>query len=97
MGGLRWTVGHRVSIDDHRFDAPVVRPIADGVDGRRMSPRCVQCKSGLVPDVMIVQVMNIFSTPNMYVALSCATCRVPLSKASLRKLNHERLKVVVYE
>lgn len=97
MGGVRWRIGDRSEIDDHRFDAPVVRSVADGVDGRRMSPRCVQCKGGAVPDVMIVQVMNIFSTPNMYVVLSCATCRVPLSKTSLRTLNHERLKVVVYE
>jgi hypothetical protein len=96
MGGLRWRVGHRVSIDDHRFDAPVVRPIADGVDGRRMSsPRCVRCKGGLIPDVLVVQVREALSAPS--VVLSCATCHVVLSAASLRTLNHERLAVVRYE
>ena len=35
MGGLRWRVGDRSNLEDHRHDAPPIRPIADGVDGTR--------------------------------------------------------------
>ena len=39
MGGLRWTVGDRRNVDDHRFDPPPVHTIADAVDGdRRKEP-----------------------------------------------------------
>ncbi len=38
MGGVRWTVGRRRNIEDHRFDRPAARAVADSVDGdRRMS------------------------------------------------------------
>lgn len=30
-------MGDRADIEDHRFDAPAVRTVADAVDGRRMS------------------------------------------------------------
>ena len=37
--GLKWRVGHRRNIDDHRFDPPRVRTVADAVDGdRRKEP-----------------------------------------------------------
>ena len=95
MGGLKWRPGDGSNVEDHRFDPPVVRSIADAVDGPTVTPRCAQCKGGTIPDVLIVQVREAINTPA--IVLSCAACRVPLSDASIRKLNHERIQVVQYD
>lgn len=95
MGGLKWRVGDGSNVEDHRFDPPAVHAVADAVDGPSMTPRCGQCKGGLVPEVMVVQILNAMTAPA--VALSCAACHVTLSAASVRTLNHERLTVVSYE
>lgn len=97
MGGVRWHVGDRSDLEDHRCDPPAVREVADAVDGVRMTPRCDHCKAGRIPvDGMRLQVMNMFDEATMYLVLSCVNCRVPLSKASLLKLNQQRLAVVTY-
>lgn len=99
MGGLRWIPGDRSNIEDHRFDPPAIRSHGDAVDAPAMTPKCHRCRGGQLPEFIRVTNRTVFTRPRKgtLVTLSCADCQHPLSQGSLAKVNHQIVKVVVYE